>query len=276
VARPTDASLSFRIVGQAVEVVCDDPTVANALRANFGALSSGAAQRVDLSYRISAEPSAPGFLLYAPDGRILRAADLGELVFQLEKAIIIALQECRPELLFLHAAALERDRAAWLFVGESGAGKSTTAWGLLHHGFAYLSDELAPIELGTLEVLPYPHALCLKRSPPAPYLLPPDALDLGGTIHVPAHSLPGVSRLDRCALRAVFFVVQDARGRDPAMQRVSTAEAAARLYVSTLNALAHEARGLDAVLRVASHAACFVLQVGDLERTCRLVAATDV
>lgn len=272
----TDARLNLRIVGQAVEIVCDDPAATNTLRENYEALSCDEAKGADLRYRVSAEPSTSGFLLRRHDGRALLAADLSELVFQLEKAIIVATQECRPDLLFLHAAALERDRAAWLLVGESGAGKSTTAWGLLHHGFSYLSDELAPIDLGTLEVIPYPHALCLKRRPPPPYLLPAEYLDLGRTIHVPARSLPSVSRLDPCALQAVFFVSQDARRRDPALRRVSTAEAAARLYVSTLNALAHEARGLDAVLKVASHVSCFVLQAGDLESTCKLIATTDI
>ena len=74
----------------------------------------------------------------------------------------------------------------------------------------------------------------------------------------------------------MFFVSQDAPQRDPVLRRVSTAEAAARLYVSTLNALAHEARGLDAVLKVTSHVSCFVLLAGDLESTCKLIAATDI
>ena len=272
----TDANLSLRIVGQAVEIACDDPAAASALRENYEGLSWDAAGGVGLRYRISAEPSTSGFLLTGPNGRASAAADLGELVFQVEKAIIVAIQECRPDLLFLHAAALERDRAVWLVVGESGAGKSTTAWGLLHHGFGYLSDELAPIDLDTLEVIPYPHALCLKRRPAPPYLLPAESLDLGRTIHVPARSLPSVSRLDPCALQALFFVSQDDRVREPALRRLSTAEAAARLYVSTLNALAHEARGLDAVLRVTGQAACFLLQAGDLQRTCELIAATDL
>ena len=274
--RLTDASLSLYILGEAVEVVCDDPAAARALRENYEALSRDASGGANLRYRVSAEPSTSGFLLRRHDGCALLAADLGELVFQLEKAIIVALQESRPDLLFLHAAALERDRAAWLVVGASGAGKSTTAWGLLHHGFNYLSDELAPIDLDTLEVLPYPHALCLKRRPPPPYLIPAESLDLGRTIHVPARSLPSVSRLDPCALQAVFFVSQDSRGGKPAVRRVSTAEAAARMYVSTLNALAHDARGLDAVLRVVGRISCFVLQAGDLERTCQVVAATNL
>ena len=65
----------------------------------------------------------------------------------------------------------QADRLGHMWVlGKTGAGKSTTAWGLLHHGFSYLSDELAPIDLETLEVLPYRHALCLKRRPPSPLL----------------------------------------------------------------------------------------------------------
>jgi hypothetical protein len=276
VAGPTDARLNLRIVDQAVEIVCDDPAATSSLRENYAALLYREAKGADLRYRVSGEPSTSGFLLHRHDGRALLAASLGELVFHLEKAIIVALQECRPDLLFLHAAALERDRAAWLLVGESGAGKSTTAWGLLHHGFNYLSDELAPIDLDTLQVFPYPHALCLKRRPPPPYLLPAESRDFERTIHVPARYLPSVSRLDPCALQAVFFVSQDARRREPVLRRVSTAEAAARLYVSTLNALAHEARGLDAVLKVASHVSCFVLQAGDLESTCKLIAATDI
>jgi hypothetical protein len=225
---------------------------------------------------VAAAPQTHGFVLHASSGTAVAAADLGELVFQIEKAIILAVQKCRPDLLFVHAAALERDGGVWLFVGASGSGKSTTAWGLLHHGFSYLSDELAPVDLDSLEVLPYPHALCLKRRPPLSYPLPAESIDLGRTIHVPARSLPSAYRLVAGALRAVIFVSQDARVPEPVLRRVGTAEAAARLYVSTLNALAHSARGLDAVLRVAARASCFVLDVGDLERTCRLLAAADL
>jgi len=268
--------LSLRIVGQAVEIACDDRAAASALRANYQALSGDGAEGANRCFRISVEPSTTsGFVLRRDDGRPLLVADLGELVFQVEKTMIVAVQERRPDLLFLHAAALGRDGAAWLFVGESGAGKSTTAWGLLHHGFSYLSDELAPIDLRTLEVLPYPHALCLKQRPAPPYLLPAESVDLGRTIHVPTRLLPSPSLLDACPLQAVFFVSQDARGREPTLRRVSTAEAAARMYVSTLNALAHDARGLDAVLRVAAAVSSFVLHAGDLGRTCQLIAAAD-
>jgi hypothetical protein len=218
------------------------------------------------------DDSPSGFVVRDPDGAVSRVADVGDLVFELEKAILIAVQKQRPDLLFLHAAALERDGSAIVLVGESGHGKSTTAWGLLHHGFSYLSDELAPVDLRTLEVLPYPHALCLKQRPPPAYSLPDGTVDLGATLHVPVRSLPAAAATPPCILKAVFIVRHDAHAREPSLQRISTAEAAAKLYVSTLNALAHEARGLDAVLRVAGSASCFTLQAADLGQTCELVA----
>ena len=50
-----------------------------------------------------------------------------------------------------------------LLAGASGNGKSTTAWALLHRGFQYLSDELAPLDLSAMTVHAFPHALCLKH-----------------------------------------------------------------------------------------------------------------
>ena len=193
----------------------------------------------------------------------------------MEQAIVVAVQERRPDLLFLHAAALERDGGVILLVGESGHGKSTTAWGLLHHGFGYLSDELAPVDPKSLEVMPYPHALCLKRRPPPAYPLPAAAFDLGATMHVPVRAMPGRAPASPCALKAVVFVRHEPGARDPVLRPIGSADAAARLYVSTLNALAHPARGLDAVLRVATRSSCFSLQAAELARTCELVAGID-
>jgi hypothetical protein len=90
----------------------------------------------------------------------------------LKKELTIDLQKIRRELYFLHAASLSLAGQGLLIVAASGRGKSTTAWALLHHGFDYLSDELAPVDLGSLRVQPYPHALCLKKAPPLPYSLP--------------------------------------------------------------------------------------------------------
>ena len=165
---------------------------------------------------------------------------------------------------------------AWLLVGESGNGKSTTAWGLLHHGFRYLSDELSPIDLTTLQVHAYPHALCLKQPPPV-YPLPANrVLDLGATLHVPVDALPGALAAGPCDLGAVIFVRYGGHRPAPLLRAIGPAEAGARMYTCTLNALAHPDQGLDAVLHVAERIPGFALDSADLRTTCEALARLAV
>jgi hypothetical protein len=266
---------SFLILGQRVRVACPDAAVVDLLLANYGALLASAdAAAPDLQYVVDRGPR-PGAYALACRGRApVAAGDAGSLLFHLEKDVTVALQERRPDLLFLHAAALERGGKAYVLAGESGHGKSTTTWGLLHHGFRYLSDELSPIDLRSLQVWPYPHALCLKRSPPPDYPLPEaDVIDLGATRHVPVHALPGALAPGPCAVAALLFVRFREGAGAPALRPLSTAEATARLYVNALNLLAHPARGLDAVADVAARIPCFSFDAAaDLGATCHLVA----
>ncbi|MFO1128771.1 MAG: hypothetical protein U1E66_10140 [Rhodospirillales bacterium] len=196
-----------------------------------------------------------------------------EMLYRLERSLTVELQKRRADLLFVHAAVLSRWGRAYLFAAESGGGKSTLAWALLHHGFGYLSDELAPIEPETVRVHPYPHALCLKRRPPSPYGLPKAALDLGSTVHIPAHSLPGGVAAAPHPIAAVFFVRYAPHLPHPVLRPLKPAEAAARLYVSALNPLAHGDRGLAPTLRVAERSRAYAVATGELAATSRLILA---
>ncbi|HSI57794.1 MAG TPA: hypothetical protein VLA16_09565 [Ideonella sp.] len=237
-----------------------------------GELRRPGASPPELQYTVARDGDMGGFMLARQGQPTLDAADLGELLFLLEKDITVALQQRRPDLLFFHAAALEHGGKVYLLAGDSGQGKSTTAWGLLHHGFRYLSDELAPVEPASLLVHGYPHALCMKRRPPAACPLPVgQVLDLCETLHVPVAALPAGVAASPSPLAAILFVQYDPGLQAPSLQAIGAAEAAARLYVSTLNALAHPAHGLDAVLRVAQGVPCFVLHAAELGATCELV-----
>lgn len=273
-------ALSLRVLGRRVRVDCASAELARTVRANFGALIAECGpEPADLHYTAGRRGDAGSYVLGRRGRRALVAPDLGTLLFHLEKDLTVGLQRLRPELLFLHAAALAHGDRAWLLAGDSGSGKSTTAWGLLHHGLSYLSDELSPIDLRSLRVLPYPHALCLKRRPPDPYLLPPDALDLGGTLHVPADALPGGVAAPPCTVAGLLFVRHRPGLSAPALRPLSPAEACARLYVVTLNALAHPGDGLDAVQHLAGRVPAYALESGDLAAACervgRLLAAAD-
>jgi hypothetical protein len=159
-----------------------------------------------------------------------------------------------------------------LLVGASGSGKSTTAWGLVRDDLAYLSDELAPIDLTTMRVLPYPRALCLKRDP-GELPLPPDALDLCTAIYLAPYSFPKRPIHEPQPL-ARIFVLDPARGMgEPRMRPLAPAEASARVYPHALNALAHPGLGLDAVARVVGKVPCTLVVAGDIRPTCAALGA---
>jgi hypothetical protein len=227
-------------------------------------------ERADLEWVLRRDLG--GFVLERAGHPPLRAPDEGRLLFAFEQELTLALQRVRRDLYFLHAAALALPEGAALFVGDSGAGKSTLAWGLLHHGFAYLSDELAPIEPCDLCVLPYQRSLCLKEPPPGPYALPPDAVETSRGLRVPmgehACRLPGRRRI--CAI--YFLEPGAAAHRSPTVRPMSTGEAAARLLANVLNPLAHPADGLDPALAIARNAPGFALRVGALGATCELIS----
>ena len=201
----------------------------------------------DLHYQVAKGTTRDTISLVCHGRAVCHDAARGDLLYLLEKDITVELQRRRADLFFLHAAAIEREGTTLLLVAESGSGKSTTTWGLLHHAFRYLSDELSPIDVNTMCVLPYPHALCLKHDPPPPYALPPAAIRLGRTIHLPVDSLPAPTVSGPRALGGVFLVTHRPDIRAPEMRSIGPAEASARLYVAALNALAHRNQGLQAV-----------------------------
>jgi hypothetical protein len=262
----------LQIFERRVHAWCDDFEIARLLEHNFGRLRSpdSGDPSADLDY--SLRRHADGFVLERSHGEPLCAAEAGELLYLLEKDVTVELQKLRRDLYFLHAAALAWRQEAFLVVGASGAGKSTLTWALSHHGFRYLSDELAPIDLDRLDVHAYPHALCLKAVPAEPYALPASTLETAWTLHVPASDLPGGVG-DTSRLAAIFFLQSDfSTPAEPGLRPISAAEAGARLLANALNPLAHATDGLDPAIAIARRVHRFELRPGNLERTCALVA----
>jgi hypothetical protein len=264
----------FRLLGHVIRLQCHDPEAERLLSAVFRAFvvpDPGAP--ADRSYRVERVAPGGGFRLWRDEADLPFAGDTGTLVWAFEQDVAVELQGIRRDLYFLHAAAVARGGRLALLVAESGAGKSTTTWGLLHHGFRFVSDEFAPVDLGDGRVEPFPRALCLKRLPPPAYPLPPGALRTSRTWHVPVDLLPEPPTAERLPVGAVFFVRYDPARRLPALVPLRPAEAGARLYTQALNPLWHPADGLDAALALATSAPCFALETAGLPESCELVVS---
>lgn len=238
----------------------------------FGALVARSASSVDnrLSYRAWRDRSTSGFrLLNSDDSEIvLQSADA--LVFQLDKQLILALQHRRRDLFFLHGAVVEiADRVA-VISAPAGTGKSTFTLALLERGASYLSDELAPIDVARRRVHPFPHALCLKSAPPAPWQIPADTIRVGTRLYAPVKC-----GADERPVAAFFFLRRNAAGQlrtaAATCRRVTAATAAAHLMANALNSLAHDGNGLDSASALARNIPAFELDASDLSNACETV-----
>ncbi|HEX9821821.1 MAG TPA: hypothetical protein VGD07_19640 [Methylomirabilota bacterium] len=263
--------LSLEILGVKVRIRCAEAETRALVTAHYRPMQRPV-DTADLTYTV-ARPRRTWLL--ARDGVApVAASDPGELLLLLDQDLIIQLQTLRADLYFVHAAVLESGGEAFMLVAASGGGKSTTAWGLVHHGFGYLSDELAPVDLGTMTVHPYPRALALKTLPPRSYPLPPTTLSSSRGFHVSTAGVPSGIGATAAPLAAVLFLRYAPGAGGPSVARISAAEAGARLYVNALNALAHPAEGLDAAIHIAGRTACFELSTAEVTATCALVRVT--
>jgi len=256
-----------------IRVECLDRQAESLLNSNY-AWFKQPVEDARISYRITRQGTGEGRLI-ARDGACPELArDDGDFLYMFEKDMTVETQKLRPDLYFVHAAVLELDGRALALVAPSGYGKSTTTWGLLHHGFKYLSDELAPVHLTTMEVHPFPHALCLKTVPPDEYPLPKETIFTTRTAYVPTQFLPCKTTMGSIPLEAIFFVRFVGGISEPVVNPMGKGEAAARLFTNALNPLAHSGEGLDGAIEIASRTRCFELLSSNLTPTCELIKST--
>ncbi|HSD96017.1 MAG TPA: hypothetical protein VLB06_02635 [Sulfuricaulis sp.] len=263
---------ALRVCDRRFLIQSEDAESASFVRAEFGSMlvDPSLPSPVVRRYRIGRAPSGSGFHVATDDDEPVWLEDADGLLFHLDKDLTIALQLQRADLFFLHAAAVALDDRAVVLSAPSGTGKSTLALALLENGFDYLSDELAPIDVQRLTVHPFPHALCLKSPPPAPYCLPTGALRIGERYHVPADILRGRARAQSLPVAAFIFLRRGSR-TSTAYRPISRGTAIAYLMSNALNSLAHPAAGLDVAAMLSKAAPCFELDSADLGAACQAV-----
>lgn len=204
------------------------------------------------------EPRDGGFTVTL-DGAVImrptsREACLTHLVWRLNQGVI---ETPTPHLL-IHASVAGRAGSALVFPGASGSGKTTLVAGLVRAGLDYLSDELAPIELATGLVTPFPRSLTLEQDvwSSFPELEERRAMVPGtDQWYVPPAELRG-GRVEPRSLPVAAIVFPTARPGSPTtLSTLPRAEALVRLLRTTFNLADHGARGfraLEAIVRDAS------------------------
>jgi hypothetical protein len=268
------AALHLEVLDCGVQIECADQD-AHALLENIYRSFKQPIRQARVSYHITS--GSPDGLFITRHGYCpVIARGLGDFICKFDKDLIIETQKLRPDLYFVHAAVVAFGGHAIALVAPSGFGKSTTTWALLHHGFKYLSDEIAPIDPRTLRVLPFPRALCLKNSPPRDYSLPSAVIATGRTIHVPTGVLPNATITEPLSLDSILFLRFIGKGEFPGLKRLGAAESTVRLCTNALNPLAHRDCGLDSAMAIVANARCYELLTGDLRSTCELVRSLCV
>jgi hypothetical protein len=262
--------LQFRVCGQTFSVACVDRTLASYVSRTFGALGVPRQDggRVTEVYRISRPVPNGGVIVETSTGRTT-LDNASSVLPHLDKHLITRLQHERPDLYFLHGAAIAIKGRAAAVIAPSGSGKSTLAFTLIQHGVTYLSDELVPIDVGQNIVYPYPRAICLKSPPSKPYQLPSGTVRCGSLSYVPAST--GVMRVAPMPIGALFFLDRTAPANP--CEPMTTASAVAHLIANSLNSLAHQQWGVDAAFALAARVPCFALNSTHLENACDAVIA---
>ena len=197
----------------------------------------------------------------------------------LEWAINFEVPRTLPQYLQLHASSLEIGGQGIVLPGKSGSGKSTLTTGLVARGWRYLCDEFALIHAQSLNLDPFPRAICVKK----PSFTAVESM--GVAIHENRHFLKGskgyvgyVNPLDvgphsighSCPIEWVIFPKYTA-GEEPRLIELPRGEAAFALHEVCFNLLGCEAIGLDVIAAMIRRARCYRLVSGELAATCDLL-----
>lgn len=202
-----------------------------------------------------------------------------EVLPYVEWSVNWELARVMPRFLQLHASSMEVAGAGVIFPGASGSGKSTLTTGLLTRGWHYLCDEFALLHTGTLELHPFPRAICIKK-PSFPVV---ESLGIrlrgsrhyhkgtkGDVVFLKTADVDGTAVGGICPVRQVIFP-KYVQGAEPKLTPISRAEAAFDLHHVCFNLFGCGTPGVNVLTRMIRNAECHRLVSGKIGKTCDLL-----
>ena len=270
---PPNLSFQLQFLEHVIGIQCEDSELAALLRTNFEGLLT-CDQSNDVFYQIRGSGPGPFRLKRSDSNSEIAAAQTGDVIYELEGNLVVWLQLANPSYAFLHAAALIRNRSIHLLTGHSGAGKSTTAFGLTRFGFQLLTDEMVAIDPASRTLTAFKHAVCLKRHPPDGFELPPGTVTSTRGYHIPPSALNETNPEDGLPIKTIIFMEYDPTAEEPVLRACGAAEAVTRLYPNMLNALSHPEEGVEAAATVVREMDSYLMKTAELGASCELITST--
>jgi hypothetical protein len=206
---------------------------------------------------IDVRRTANGFALRSLEPLDLSGESSAPLMPYLKEEVIMRFMRARPDLLWIHAGAVERNEKALLISGASGQGKSTLTTMLVHNGWRLMSDDVAPIRMNADQILPFYQAP-LRRIDPGKQLSSEEVASLEReSVALSSESL----RADPAELRAVVFPMFDRRA-STRLIRMAKGAGALELLRNARNMIDHKAAAVERAAQLARSLPMFQLCYG--------------
>jgi hypothetical protein len=273
---PGHVARSFTCLGFVFSLAVDDPELRAVFDTAYSACASDDVPMTRLRVECAAERDEERVSLYIDDVLVLaavaRASLIDRVVWEVNQGVI----RSRPQVLLLHAAAVELERRAIVIAARSGAGKSTLVAALVRAGLQYLTDEAVAFDPDTGSVVPYPKPIALHQDVwslfPELASMPSGVSRFVSTVRyvIPAELGGGVGGASTPAMVILPSRVPASRAR---MYPLSRAEAAMSLAEQAFSFLDAGTAALRLLARMLQGCDCYRLEYDDLEDAAGAVAA---
>jgi hypothetical protein len=198
--------------------------------------------------------SESGYLLSSAAEIPFRRDQFNLLLDMIREEVHLQFMRARPDLLWLHAAAVERERKALLISGPSGQGKSTLSTMLCKKGWRLLSDDIAPTSMDADIVYPFP--LTPRRR-----LFPGSVIDRDKIQTLEREEIAfDTQEIHRSSIPVAAIVyVEFAAGQSGNLQRLTSGAAAIELLRNSVNFGDHKGAAVSRAARLSTRVPSYKL-----------------
>ena len=196
-----------------------------------------------------------------------------------EMAMNLQMALGQKRFLLLHASTVERDGKALLMTGASGSGKSTLSALLGEHGWRFMGDEFALLDLEDGRLHPFPRAVSLKNHAirVVEAVVEPDRFGPRmddtpkGTIRHLRPRADSVARMLEPAAPVLILFPRYGRDLEAAVRPVGAAEVFVRLTQASTNYVTLGERAFDALTGLVTNCPARAIDYPDTASALRLV-----